>query len=86
MDERTIANLTRRLERIEEAQAFDERRGEQLSGEIAELGKRVLELSHRLERLEGRLESVSERVGELGEAGVVPPPHSAGPDVPRDPL
>lgn len=75
-----------RLERLEEDRAFEERRSEQLSGEIAELGRRVLELAQRLERLEGRMESMNNRVGELTDAGVVPPPHSAGPDVPRDPL
>lgn len=78
--------LRRRLERLEEDRAFDERRGEQLSDEVAALGRRVLDLAGRLERLEGRLESVSSRVGELGDAGVVPPPHSAGPDVPKEPI
>ena len=75
-----------RLEKLEDAHAFGERRGDTLSEEIAELNKRVLELARRLERLERRLESVSTEVAEITDPGVQAPPHAAGPDVSRDPL
>ena len=81
-----LDHVNARVERLEEAQAFDERRGEQLSGEIAELGARVLEFERRLERLEGKLQAMTERVGEIEDRGIEPPPHASGPDVPKDPI
>ncbi len=73
-----------RLERLEHATGFAERHIEILSGEVAELNKAVLGLTRRLAQLESRLLELNERVGE--DAGTVPPPHSAGPDIPREPL
>lgn len=75
-----------RLARLEEGQAFGERRAEVLHEEVAALGRRVHELTRRLEAIERRLESVDTKVGELSDRGVEAPPHAAGPDVPREPL
>jgi len=49
-----------RLRTLEEAQAFSERSVEQLSGEIAELSKRVTEALAHIRMLEGRLQQLLE--------------------------
>lgn len=79
-------HIEQRLSKLEDAHAFGERRGDALSEEIAELGRRVLELARRLERLERRLESVSTEVAEIADPGVQAPPHAAGPDISKDPI
>jgi uncharacterized coiled-coil protein SlyX len=73
-----------RLERLEEATGFSDRQIEVLSGEIAEINKAVLGLTRRLAHIEARLSELNDRVGE--DAGQVPPPHSAGPDFPKERL
>lgn len=63
---------------------FADRHVEILSGEVVELNKTMTSMARRIERLESRLVEINEKVGEAPPN--VPPPHSAGPDVPRDPL
>jgi uncharacterized coiled-coil protein SlyX len=74
----------RRLTRLEEAVGFTDRTGEQLSEQIVALNREVGSLSRRLANLERRLTDLHDSITEA--APVVPPPHSAGPDVPKDPL
>jgi len=74
----------RRLERLEHVSGYSERNIEILSGEVAELNRIISALTKRLSQLESRLIELNERVGE--EPPNVPPPHSAGPDIPKDPL
>ncbi|MFG0245991.1 MAG: SlyX family protein [Phycisphaerales bacterium JB052] len=76
--------LQERLERLEHAMGFADRHVEILSGEVVELNKTMTSMARRIERLESRLVEINEKVGEAPPN--VPPPHSAGPDVPRDPL
>ncbi|MCC5824339.1 MAG: SlyX family protein [Phycisphaerales bacterium] len=73
-----------RLTRLEEAVGFIDHTANQLSGEIAALNREVAHLTRRLESLERRLGELHDAV--VDAPPVVPPPHSAGPDVPRDPL
>lgn len=73
-----------RIERLEHASGYAERHIEILSAEIAEMNKSVMVLTKRLAQIETRLVDLNDRVGE--DPGNVPPPHSAGPDIPRDPL
>lgn len=76
--------LQERLERLEHAMGFADRHVEVLSEEVVELNKAMSMMTRRIERLESRLVEINEKVGEAPPN--VPPPHSAGPDVPRDPL
>jgi len=73
-----------RIARLEEASGYSDHHIEILSAEIAEINKAMLALARRNGQLEARLSELNNRVGE--DAGQVPPPHSAGPDFPRDPL
>ena len=73
-----------RLVRLEEAVGFADHTTQQLSTEIAALNREVSGLARRLASLERRLTELNDTITEA--APVVPPPHSAGPDVPRDPL
>lgn len=73
-----------RLTRLEEAVGFVDHTAQQLSTEIAALNREVSGLARRLASLERRLTELNDTITEA--APVVPPPHSAGPDVPRDPL
>jgi uncharacterized coiled-coil protein SlyX len=78
------AQHQQRIEKLELAAGYAEHHIEVLSGEIAQLNKTVATLVGRLERLESRLIEINDKVGEAPP--MVPPPHSAGPDVPREPL
>lgn len=73
-----------RFDKLEESVGFIDHTSEQLSGQIAAVSKEVNALSRRLMTLERRLLDLTDAVTEAPPA--VPPPHSAGPDVPRDPL
>ncbi len=73
-----------RLGKLEESAGYSDHHIEILSGEIAELNKAMLGLTRRFAHIEARLSELNNRVGE--EMPNVPPPHSAGPDIPRDPL
>jgi uncharacterized coiled-coil protein SlyX len=75
---------TDRIQRLEESIAFSDHTTTELNSEIQQLNKTVLDLLQRLNRLESRLVDLNSRISE--DAGNVPPPHSAGPDIPRDPL
>lgn len=75
---------TDRIEQLEIALGYADRSIEVLSDEVAKLNKAMDLLIRRIERLESRLVEINDKVGETPP--VVPPPHSAGPDVPRDPL
>jgi uncharacterized coiled-coil protein SlyX len=77
-------NQNDRVEKLELSAAFTERHIEVLSEEIAQLNKAMATMVRRLERLESRLIEINDKVGETPP--MVPPPHSAGPDVSRDPL
>ncbi len=78
------SNHEQRIEQLEESAGFADRHIEVLSGEIAQMNKAVLGLTRRFNQIEARLSEINDRVGE--DAGNVPPPHSAGPDIPKDPL
>ncbi|PCI07426.1 hypothetical protein COB72_10200 [bacterium] len=73
-----------RLGKLEESAGYSDHHIEILSGEIAEINKAMLGLTRRFAHIEARLSELNNRVGE--EMPNVPPPHSAGPDIPRDPL
>jgi uncharacterized coiled-coil protein SlyX len=73
-----------RLNRLEEAVGFADRTGEQLSEQIVALNREMGSLSRRLANLERRLTDLHDSITEA--APVVPPPHSAGPDLPKEPL
>ena len=77
-------NKDLRIEKLEEACGYTDRQVEVLSGEIAQLNKLVLGMSRRVMQLESRLSELHDRVSE--DPGHVPPPHSAGPDISKDPL
>lgn len=74
-----------RVQNLEHAAGYADRHIEVLSGEVAELSKSVMALTRRLAHLESRLSDLNDRVGQQ-DPGNVPPPHSAGPDIPREPL
>lgn len=76
--------LNERVERLEHASGYADRHIEILSGEVAQLNKALAMLTTRIQRLESRLIELNSKVGE--EPPHVPPPHSAGPDFPKDPL
>ena len=80
----TPDNQQRRIERLEEAVQYSDRTVEVLSGEITQLNKSVLGLTRRFAQIEARLSEINNRVSE--DVPNVPPPHSAGPDIPKDPL
>ncbi|MFG0305550.1 MAG: SlyX family protein [Phycisphaerales bacterium JB040] len=75
-----------RLDALEESHAFNERQTEQLNEVVTDLGRRLSELTERLQRVESRLGTLTDRLGEMEDRGLEPPPHSAGPDIPRNPL
>lgn len=74
----------KRLEKLELSTGYTERHIEVLSAEIAQLNKTMTSMARRIEHLESRLMEINDKVGEAPP--MVPPPHSAGPDVPREPL
>lgn len=77
-------NEQHRIERLEESSGYADHNIEILSAEIAQINKAVLGLTRRFAQIEARLTEINDRVGE--DVPNVPPPHSAGPDIPRDPL
>lgn len=77
-----------RLSRLEESLGYLENDTSRSRDQFDELSKAVHELSSRMQRLESRLMDLHTRIesGDQTDPGLVPPPHSAGPDIPRDPL
>ncbi|MDF1809941.1 MAG: SlyX family protein [Phycisphaerales bacterium] len=73
-----------RIRKLEESAGYQDHTIEILSKEVTEINKLMLGLSRRMAVLESRLSELDDRVGE--DPGNVPPPHSAGPDIPKDPL
>lgn len=73
-----------RIQKLEETVAHNDHLTNALSVEIHELNKTVLQLVSRLSRLESRLIDLNAKLAD--DPGLVPPPHSAGPDIPREPL
>jgi len=73
-----------RIVKLEETSGYADHHIEILSAEIAQINKAMLGLSRRFSQIEARLSEISDRVGE--GAPNVPPPHSAGPDIPKEPL
>ena len=73
-----------RIEKLEETSGYADRHIEVLSSEIAQINKLVLGMSRRLMQLESRLSELNNLMSD--DPGDVPPPHSAGPDIPKDPL
>lgn len=73
-----------RMQKLEESVAHNDHLTNALSSEIHELNKTVLDLVSRLARIESRLIDLNSKLEE--DPGQVPPPHSAGPDIPREPL
>lgn len=74
-----------RLNHIEESMGYLERDGSRAREQFDLLSKAIHELGGRMERLESRMMDLNHRI-ETADPGVVAPPHSAGPDIPRDPL
>ncbi len=77
-------NHGKRIKKLEEAIGFSDRQIEILSDEVAQINQMILALSRRFTQIEARLSELNHRVAE--DPGNVPPPHSAGPDVSKDPL
>ncbi|MFK7883210.1 MAG: SlyX family protein [Phycisphaerales bacterium] len=73
-----------RIERLEETVGFIDHTSTQLSEQIASISKEVSVMARRLQSLERRLLDLTDAVTDAPPN--VPPPHSAGPDIPRDPL
>ena len=78
-------NGTARIDKLEESLGYIEHDGSKLRDQIEELSKAVFSLTQRLDTLESRLVELRDRVG-TEDRGLEPPPHSAGPDIPREPL
>ncbi|MEM9560512.1 MAG: hypothetical protein AAF995_09410 [Planctomycetota bacterium] len=82
--------LRARVGQIEEASAFTDRSVEVLGDEISQLHAKLREAIRRISVLEDRLGRLTDRIdaGGLAQDDDAPdiefPPHSAGPDVPRD--
>ena len=74
-----------RIQKLEESVGYADRHIEVLSSELAQINQAMALLSRRFTIIESRLSELNDRVGS-DDAGQVPPPHSAGPDIPRDPL
>jgi len=74
-----------RLNNLEESLGYLEVDGGRAREQFDVLSKAVHELSGRMQRLESRLMDLNNRI-ETPDPGLVAPPHSAGPDIPRDPL
>tara|TARA_R110000744_G_scaffold166858_3_gene284159 strand:+ start:838 stop:1098 length:261 start_codon:yes stop_codon:yes gene_type:complete len=74
-----------RLENLEESIGYLEVDSGRAREQFDELSKAVHELSTRMQRLESRLVDLNSRI-ETADPGLVAPPHSAGPDITRDPL
>jgi len=74
-----------RLSKLEESLGYLEVDGERSREQFNELSKAVHELSTRMQRLESRMMDLNSRI-ETADPGLVAPPHSAGPDITRDPL
>lgn len=72
-----------RVRRLEETAMFADQTSEALGDEIRSIVKSIEALARRLGALESRLTELAEREQ---DPGLEPPPHSAGPDIPRDPL
>lgn len=58
-----------RVRNIEEAQAFADRRTDDLDEAVRELGERLLELNRRFQNLEQRLEDVMHRQAQVEQGG-----------------
>lgn len=67
----SAAELSGRVQRLEEALGFAEHTSEQLSQEIRELGSRLRDMQKRLDQLERRVGTVDERIDKIGP--MVPP-------------
>jgi len=78
-------NTEPRIEAIEVTLGYLEVDAGRNREQFEELSRAFLELSKRMQRLESRLIDLNTRL-ETADPGLVPPPHSAGPDIPRDPL
>ena len=74
-----------RIDKLEETLGYIEHDGTKLRDQIGELSKAVFTLTQRLDTLESRLVELRDQVG-TEDRGLEPPPHSAGPDIPREPL
>ena len=72
-----------RVQRLEEAAMFADQTSEALGDELRRMLKAVEALTRRLETLESRLTELAEREQ---DPGLEPPPHSAGPDISREPI
>jgi len=77
--------LRDRIDSLEESLGYLEVDGGRAREQFDELSKAVHELGSRMQRLEARMLDLNSRI-ETPDPGVVAPPHSAGPDITRDPL
>lgn len=76
-----------RIDQVEESIGYLEIDSSRAREQFDVLSKAIHELNGRMERLESRLMDLNTRLDTAeADPGVVPPPHSAGPDVSRDPL
>jgi len=81
----TTPEIREHIDRLHENMGHLERDGASLKDQVEELGIAFYKIEQRLARLESRLVNIHERL-EQPDPGLEPPPHSAGPDIPRDPI
>jgi uncharacterized coiled-coil protein SlyX len=74
----------RRMTRLEETVGFVDHTAAQLGEQIIAMNRELAAMSRRVALLERRLSDLQD--GSVDAAPLVPPPHSAGPDIPREPL
>lgn len=74
-----------RVAKLEESLGYIEHDGSKLRDQIEQLSRAVYAITTRLDTLESRLVELRDQVG-TEDRGIEPPPHSAGPDIPKEPL
>ena len=72
-----------RVQRLEETVTFSDQTSDALGEEIRTIARSVEFLVRRLDALEARLTQIADRDQ---DPGLEAPPHSAGPDISRDPI
>lgn len=81
-----IQQIKSRLASVEESIGYLEVDDKRAQDQMNELSKVVHNLSLSLVRLESRLVDLHQRFEAPADPGLVAPPHSAGPDITRDPI
>jgi len=81
-----VKQIQTRLAAVEETIGYLEVDDKRVHEQMSELSKVVHDLSLKLVRLESRLVDLHQRFDAPADPGLVAPPHSAGPDITRDPI